>query len=109
MKKNMMLCIDLTTMLQKDALPETNMTYRGVLTLDDNFHACFVEQCHSGSHRRNVRVFDGKRITVTYRPRDGFTRFNFKNAVVGPGFNAEAFAREVAREICIACNGLVEK
>ena len=79
MKRDILLCIDLQAYLQTDDLVDENKPYYGTLTLDDEYHAQFVERPCRAYTRRNMRIFDGRYITLTYRPRDGHIRFNFKD------------------------------
>ena len=109
MKKNTMLCIDLKTFLQVDALMKEGKVYHGDLMLDGEFHACFIERSTSPRVRRNVRIFDGRFISLTYRLSDGHTRFNFKGSHSRQGMRAQAYAAGVAREICVALRCLGEE
>lgn len=99
MKKDTMLCIDLNTYLLVDAILKKGKTYHGDLTLDNKLHACFVETTLKSRYKRNVRIFDGNFITMTYRMKDGHIRLNFKEVNVGAGFNADNYAIGVMNEI----------
>lgn len=81
--KNIMLCIDLRTLLREDALLKVGKAYFGSLVLDDEFGASFVERGCMAPEKRNVRLFNGHFITLTYRFRDGHVRFNFKEVNAG--------------------------
>jgi len=107
MKKNYMLCIDLNTVLQADALPQKGKAYHGDLMLGGEFDACFVEKARGSETKRNVRVYDGKFITMTYRMEDGHIRFNFKEADMSGDFNKDTYAVGVMNEIREALSGLV--
>lgn len=109
MIKNTMLCIDLKTTLQDDALLKEGKVYHGDLILTDEFRACFVEKTRKAKNKRNDRIFDGKYITVTYRLKDGHIRLNFKEANICDGFNVDAYSIGVMNEIRIALMGLVKK
>lgn len=109
MKKNTMLCIDLKTILQVDALLKEGKVYHGDLLMDGEFHACFVEKARKTGNKRNVRIFDGEFITVTYRLKDGHIRFNFKEVKFGSGFNPDTYAIGVCNELRKAISGLVEE
>ena len=91
-KKNIMLCIDLRTLLREDALLKVGKAYFGSLVLDDEFGASFVERGCMAPEKRNVRLFNGHFITLTYRFRDGHVRFNFKEVNAGEDFDVERFA-----------------
>lgn len=108
-KKNIMLCIDLRTLLREDALLKIGKAYFGSLVLDDEFGASFVERGCMAPEKRNLRLFNGKFITVTYRFRDGHVRFNFREVNVGEGFDAERFAIGVMCEIVQAWEYLVRE
>ena len=66
MKRDILLCIDLQAYLQTDDLVDENKPYYGTLTLDDDYHAQFVERPCRAYTRRNMRIFDGQYITLTY-------------------------------------------
>ena len=108
-KKNIMLCIDLRTLLREDALLKVGKAYFGSLVLDDEFGASFVERGCMAPEKRNVRLFNGHFITLTYRFRDGHVRFNFKEVNAGEEFDVERFAVGVMREIRQAWECLVEE
>ncbi len=104
-----MLCIDLRTLLREDALLKVGKAYFGSLVLDDEFGASFVERGCMAPEKRNIRLFNGHFITLTYRFRDGHVRFNFKEVSAGEGFDVERFAVGVMREIRQAWECLVEE
>ena len=62
MKRDILLCIDLQAYLQTDDLVDENKPYYGTLTLDDDYHAQFVERPCRAYTRRNMRIFDGRYI-----------------------------------------------
>jgi len=107
MKKNVSLCIDLTTQLQHDALPLAGKTYLGFLECktpsdsspySDQF--AFEELKVSPTVvRRNVCTFNGEHITATRRLTDGNPRLNFKNLHLDGSFNVDRFSIEVMNEI----------
>ena len=109
MKRDILLCIDLQAYLQTDDLVDENKPYYGTLTLDDNYNAQFVERPGSATTRRNLRIFDGRYITLTYRPKDGHIRFNFKEVDFGGRFNPMSFAIGVMKEIIMAFKCLGEE
>lgn len=113
MKRDILLCIDLQAFLQTDDLVDENKPYYGTLTLDDEYHAQFVERPSRAYTRRNMRIFDGLYITLTYRPRDGHIRFNFKELQPVYLLNSDMYADGVRNEIrmalkCCADKGLGE-
>ena len=116
LKKNVSLCIDLTTQLQHDALPLAGKTYHGFLECktpsdgspySDEF--AFEEvKVSSTVVRRNVCTFEGEHITATRRLTDGKPRLNFKNLHIDGSFNVDRFSIEVMNEIREALKGFVE-
>ena len=113
MKKDILLCIDLKAYLQTDDLVEENKPYHGILMLDDDYNARFVERPGRATARRNLRIFDGRYITMTYRPRDGHVRLNFKELQPVYLLNSDMYADGVRNEIrmalkCCADKGLGE-
>ena len=104
-----MLCIDLRTLLREDALLKVGKAYFGSLVLDDEFGASFVERGCMAPEKRNIRLFNGHFITLTYRFRDGHVRFNFKEVNAGEEFDVERFAVGVMREIWQAWEYLVKE
>lgn len=99
MKKNIMLCIDLKTHLLSDNLLQEGKVYHGALMLDDEFHARFVEKASKTGAKRNIRLFDGRYITMTYRLRDRHVRLNFKELHLHAGFKTMSYAVGVRNEI----------
>ena len=102
MKRDILLCIDLQAFLQTDDLVDENKPYYGTLTLDDEYHAQFVERPSRAYTRRNMRIFDGQYITLTYRPRDGHIRFNFKELQPVYLLNSDMYAEGVRNEMRMA-------
>ena len=74
--RNTELCIDLKTILRSDRKAKTHKDYPGVLTRDGREHFTFIETVPQAPCRRNLRVFDGKYITITRRS-DGSLWPNF--------------------------------
>ena len=109
MTKNYLLCIDVKTLLQSDPQTRIGKTYRGCFVVDDEFNATFVEEAPKEREKRNLRLFDGEFITLTYRLSDGHVRLNFKEIAMQGGVNIEAYAVGVMDEIRQALNSLVEK
>lgn len=109
MKKNVNLCIDVTTQLQHDALPVEGKAYRGTLVVKDEMAYDFVEKANPTAEKRNMRVFDGRYISLTLRPEDGQLRLNIKLIHLHPGFDLNGFAIGVMNEICQAMEGFVVK
>lgn len=116
MKQNLLLCIDLTTRLQHDALPLAGKTYLGLLECKtpsdgspngDEF--AFEEVKVSPTVvRRNICTFNGEHITATQRLTDGKPRLNFKNLHIDGSFNVDRFSIEVMNEIREALKGFVK-
>lgn len=109
MKKDILLCIDLKAYLQTDDLVEENKPYHGILMLDDDYNARFVERPGRATVRRNLRIFDGRYITMTYRPRDGHVRLNFKELRPLDLMNIERLADGVKNEIRMAARCCADK
>ena len=109
MTKNYLLCIDVKTLLQSDPLARIGKTYRGCFVVDDEFNATFVEEAPRERVKRNLRLFDGEFITLTYRLSDGHVRLNFKEIALKGRGNIDAYAIGVMDEIRKALSGLVEK
>ena len=109
MKKNWMLCIDLMTQLQHDCYPRQGKGYKGRLMVVDDGEVCFVEKCCETDGKRNMRVFEGRYITMTLRLEDGRLRLNFKRICLRRGFDLNGYAIGVMNEICQALEGFVEK
>ena len=72
MKKNTLLCVDLKTIMQDDALPCPGRTYRGVLTRDAEHHYLFEEEAHASGriHRLNPKLYVGRHLSLVRR-QDG--------------------------------------
>ena len=72
MKKNTILCVDLKTIMQDDALPCQGRTYRGVLTRDAEHHYLFEEEAHASGriHRLNPKLYVGRHLSLVRR-QDG--------------------------------------
>ncbi len=109
MTKNYLLCIDVKTLLQSDPLTRIGKTYRGCFVVDDEFNATFVEEAPREREKRNLRLFDGEFITLTYRLSDGHVRLNFKEIALKGRGNIDVYALGVMDEIRQALTGLVEK
>ena len=109
MTKNYLLCVDVKTLLQSDPLARIGKTYRGCFVVDDEFNATFVEEAPREREKRNLRLFDGEFITLTYRLSDGHVRLNFKEIALKGRGNIDAYAVGVMAEIRQALRGLVEK
>ena len=97
------------TLLQSDPLARIGKTYRGCFVVDDEFNTTFVEEAPREREKRNLRLFDGEFITLTYRLSDGHVRLNFKEIALKGGVNIDAYAVGVMDEIRQALSGLVEK
>lgn len=95
--------------LQTDDLVEENKPYHGILMLDDDYNARFVERPDRATARRNLRIFDGRYITMTYRPRDGHVRLNFKELRPLDLMNIERLAEGVKIEIRMAARCCADK
>ena len=117
MKKNCNthLGVDLKTLLRKDRLAKVGKNYLGVLRRDvesDEFrydeHFTFVETIPSTTIKRNPKVFEGKRISITRRD-DGTYRPNFKPMREEDVLNLARYTHEVYIELCEGLSGLIEE
>ncbi len=106
-----MLCIDLTTYLQSDALPQVGKVYHGDLMLDGEFDVCFVQdgnvEKRTEAVQRNPYVYRGLRINVHRKP-DGTLYPTFNRPGYTQFFGFQHFCREAAQEL-LAVAGLVEE
>ena len=107
MKKNLLLCVDLTTTLQDDSILQPEKHYVGTLRLDapsENNHfrddlLSFTENAPSAKVcHRNPCIFQGQHISSTIRP-DGKPRLNFKQLKLDVGFDKFRYASEVMNEV----------
>ena len=116
MIKNHLLCIDLQTKLQHDALPVAGKQYFGILRVklpsEGDVHGdqyAFNEvDSPISTCRRNVHLFVGKFITVTRRP-DGRPRLNFRYLKIDDNFDFNACCLELFDEIREVLKMLLEK
>ncbi len=100
------LCIDLKTNLRSDRIAEVGKDYKGILTHDAESHYLFVETVCTEPRKRNPHVFVGEVFTVT-RSKDGNYRPNLRQMNIADGFDIDAYADKVAREIRKGLKGLV--
>ena len=106
MNKNYLLCIDLKTYLQSDAILKEGKPYSGELMMDGVDHVCFVEKARKKGCKRNMRVYYGQYVTMTYRMTDGHIRFNFREVNIR-NIHPDTYAMSVMNEIRKALKGLV--
>ena len=66
MIKNSNLCVDLKTVMQRDAHLIQGQSYPGVLTRDGDEHFIFEESCHRGRCPRNPKLFDGNYCSLVH-------------------------------------------
>ena len=66
MQKNTNLCVDLKTVMQKDAHLVEGQCYTGVLTRDREDHYVFEESCQHRSCQRNPKLFDGQYCSLVH-------------------------------------------
>ena len=107
--------VNLKTLLRKDRLAKVGKNYLGVLRRDvecDEFrydeHFTFVETIPSTTIKRNPKVYEGKRITIT-RKDDGTYRPNFKPMHIGGSLTLSRYVYEVYIELCEGLSGLIEE
>ena len=66
MQKNTNLCVDLKTVMQRDAHLVEGQPYNGLLTRDSEDHFIFEESCHRGRCPRNPKLFDGNYCSLVH-------------------------------------------
>ena len=115
LKKNMLLCVDLQTLLQDDNLLKAGKVYLGTLRCklpsEGNIYGDQYEFREVGTPlktcRRNVHLFSGKYCTITLRP-DGSPRLNLRNIDLN-GIDIDNLCLEMMNEIRQALKSLVGK
>lgn len=115
MKKNLLLCIDLQTILESDNLLKPEKQYLGLLRCklpnEGNFYGDQYEfkevKVPSNTCRRNVHLFIGKYITLTCRP-DSTLRMNLRNIDLN-SIDIDSFCLELMNEIREVHKGFVEE
>ena len=109
MKKNTLLCMDITTWLFEDAMPQINKLYPGMLRVINEDEVEFVETNTLTTRvKRNPQVFNGRYITVTQWD-DGSLHPHLKQVRITPGFNLHNYILGIGRELRLALKGLVKK
>ena len=113
--KNRELCMDVTTYLRSDSRMKAGKSYQGVLRRDVmceemryNEQMVFIETSNQKRTKRNPHIFEGEHITITRRD-DGSYHPNFRPIHIGPDFNVDRYATEVANELLWGLEGLVEE
>ena len=66
MQKNINLCVDLKTVMQRDAHLAEGQPYNGLLTRDGEDHYIFEESCQRKSCQRNPKLFDGQYCSLVH-------------------------------------------
>ena len=66
MIKNSNLCVDLKTVMQRDAHLIQGQSYPGVLTRDGDEHFIFEESIQRKSCQRNPKLFDGNYCSLVH-------------------------------------------
>ena len=113
LKKNMLLCVDLQTLLQADNLPTPGKQYLGLLMCklpsEGNENGDMYEfkevETTMKTCRRNVHLFTGKYVTITLRS-NGSPRLNLRNLELD-NIDVDSFCLELMNEIRQALKGLV--
>ena len=101
MVKNTNLCVDLKTVMQKDALLVEGQCYNGILTRDSDTHYRFEETIRKGRRPRNPKLFDGKHISMV-RKANGQYQIHMKT--MKSNIDRKNYAFEVYCEIFSALN-----
>ena len=99
MIKNTNLCVDLKTVMQKDALLVEGHCYNGILCRDSENHFRFEEAIRKGHAPLNPKIFDGKRISMV-RKSNGKYQIHMK--AMGEKLDREKFALEIYGEVVSA-------
>ena len=113
MRKNLLLCIDLQTLLLNDNLLTPEKQYLGLLRCklpsEGNLYGDQYEfkevKIPLKNCRRNVHLFIGKYITITCRP-DGSLRLNLRNIDLN-SIDIDSFCLELINEIRQGLKGLL--
>lgn len=108
MKANTDLCMDVKTLLRNDSRTKLGRNYLGLLKRDQEYHYTFVETLPTTSCKRNLRVFDGKYVTVTQNS-DGSLRPNIKPVRIDTDFNVNLYTRCLYNELHKALKTLMEE
>lgn len=98
MIKNTNLCVDLKTVLQRDALLFEGQPYNGVLTRDSSDHYLFEEAARGVRHPRNPKLFDGEYISLVHM-QNGRYQFHMRTINVEAVRNNEELALKVYNEL----------
>ena len=108
-KKNISLCVDLTTHLHADPLPRMCKCYAGTLRRDGYDQYSFMEASTPATPARNPYVFRGQYINVT-RSCQGEYRPNFRPMPkVANATDLKHYAWGVFRELRLAFEGVLPK
>ena len=99
MVKNTNLCVDLKTVMQKDALLAKGQCYNGILTRDSETHYRFEETIRKGRRPRNPKLYDGKHISMV-RKSNG--RYQIYMKTMGKDIDRENLAFEIYCEMISA-------
>lgn len=106
MKRNILLCVDLLTILRHDALPQPGREYTGTLRLRLPSEGCIYNDQYvfaeaplpTKKARRNPLFYDGRYITFTQRA-NGKLRPNFRQVEIGEDFDIEDFVLGVCLDL----------
>ena len=98
MQKNVNLCVDLKTVMQKDALPIEGQCYTGVLTRDGEEHFVFEESCRKHRCPRNPKLFDGQYCSLVHM-QNGKYQIHMKTINASSITDCNQFAFNVYSEL----------
>ena len=101
MQKNVNLCVDLKTVMQKDALPIEGHCYTGVLTRDGEEHFVFEESCRKHRCPRNPKLFDGQYCSLVHM-QNGKYQIHMKTINASSITDRNQFAFNVYSELLTA-------
>lgn len=100
MVKNTNLCVDLKTVMQKDALLVKGQCYKGLMTRDGEDHFLFEETCSRGTVH-NPKLYDGEFLSMT---RHSNGRYQCHLKTMKDGVDKDAYALNVYSELKNALN-----
>jgi hypothetical protein len=103
MEKNTNLCVDLKTVMQRDAHLLEGQPYNGLLTRDGEDHFIFEESVHKGRCPRNPKLFDGHYCSLVHM-QNGRYQIHMKTINASAISDRQEFAFRVYSELLTAFN-----
>ena len=99
-----MLCIDLKTILQEDALLNPGQCYRGVLSRTSEDQYLFEEETHKPTDRngrRNPKLFNGRYVSLVHM-QNGKYQVHMRTIDASAPLDCRALAFHVYNELLTA-------